>query len=63
MLEKAETARDEASQAAIISIQEASMKIAGLIQRIIAEAANGSRRGTKYTLTFMHDQCPVDNYK
>ena len=63
MLEEAEKARDEASQAAMTSIQEASMKILGLIQRIIAEAANGTRKGNKYTLILIHGHCEGVSFK
>ena len=45
MFEKVEAARDEALETAVKSIQEASMRILDLIQKIIAEAIEGDHSG------------------
>ena len=45
MMKEAEKARDEALEEAKEAIQEASMEIVNLVQKVISDAANGSRTG------------------
>ena len=52
MMKEAENARDEALDNARKAIEEASMEIVNLVQKVISDAANESRTGSRNRTTF-----------
>ena len=52
MMKEAENARDEALDNARKAIEEASMEIVNLVQKVISDAANGTRTGSRNRTTF-----------